>query len=97
MDYLARIELDGGSRALDRTKLDAELAKSQFYFIVMGDDGLTGFKLPAGTYYCYATYPDINSAHAAVVAAMNRSSVSGKLLVTAVTGCQSSNLDIVST
>ena len=51
MDYLARIELDGQPREGDRAKLDKELAKSDFYFIIMGSDGVTGFQLPSGTYH----------------------------------------------
>jgi hypothetical protein len=95
MDYVASIELDRTSRELNHAKLNAELAKSQFYFIAMGADGVTGFMLPTGTYYCYATYPDIDAAHAAVRSAMSRSSLTGKLFITAVSKWQSSNLEIV--
>ena len=92
MDYLARVELDGVSREGDRAKLDTELAKSDFYFIIMGSDGVTGFQLPSGTYYCYATYPDLSAAHTAVSSALTRAGLSGKVFVAAVTGWQSTNL-----
>ena len=92
MDYLARIELDGSPREGDRTKTDNELAKADFYFIIMGFDGVTGFQLPSGTYYCYATYPDLNTAYTAVSSALTRADLSGKVLVAAVTGWQSTNL-----
>lgn len=92
MDYLARVELDGTFCEEDHTKLDNELAKSNFYFIIMGFDGVTGFRLPSGTYYCYATYPDLNAAHTAISSALTRAGLSGKLFVAAVTGWQSTNL-----
>ena|SRR5258708_2721356 len=96
MDYAAKVELDGAPRETDRARLDAELAKSQFYFVVMGADGVTGFQLPAGTYFCYGTYPSIDAAHAAVLSALSRSDLNGKLFVTAVSKWQSSNLVVVS-
>jgi hypothetical protein len=92
MDYLARVELDGAAREGDRAKLDTELAKSHFYFIIMGSDGMTGFQLPSGTYYCYETYPDLNAAHIAVSSALSRTGLSGGVFVAAVTGWQSTNL-----
>jgi hypothetical protein len=92
MDYLARVELDGAPREGDRAKVDTEMAKSDFYFIVMGSDGVTGFQLPSGTYYCYATYPDLNAAHTAVSSAVIRTGLSGRVFVAAVTGWQSTDL-----
>lgn len=92
MDYLARVELDGAPREGDRARLDTELAKSHFYFIIVESDGVTGFELPSGTYYCYETYPDLNAAHIAIAAALRRTGLSGRVFVAAVTGWQSTNL-----
>jgi hypothetical protein len=47
--------------------LQAELAKAKFYTTVIGGSGTSPLQLPPGTYHCYGTHPEVNSAHAAPV------------------------------
>jgi hypothetical protein len=92
MDYLARVELHGDRAREDYVLLQAELAKAKFDTTVIGGSGTSPLQLPPGTYYYYGTYPDVNSAHAAIVKALGAVPLTASVVVGAVAAWQSSNL-----
>lgn len=92
MDYLARVDLHCVRTDDDYARLEAELAKAKFFTVIIGGMGNISLHLPAGTYYCYGTYLDVNTAHAAVASVLRNTPFKGSVIVVAVAAWQSSNL-----
>jgi hypothetical protein len=85
VNYICRVELHGARTEEDYVRLHEEMAKTKFYFVIMGGTGDTPLRLPTGTYFCYETYPDANTAHASVTRAAARTGFAFSA-ITAATG-----------
>jgi hypothetical protein len=92
MDYLARVDLHGVRTDDEYAVLHAELAKAKFFTVIIGGNNNTSLHLPAGTYYCYGTYLDVNTAHRAVASVLRNTPFKGSVIVVAVAAWQSSDL-----